>query len=195
MRVADTESSYSPISRTLHWVIAVLALFLFGLGLYMRDLGYYDPNYQRLPALHKSIGLGLMLVFVLRLAWRLIVRGPRPLASLSAWERVGATWMHLLLLWLLAGLLASGYLLATGDGRPASAFGIDVLPAIFSLSTSAQAWAGQVHLALAYALVGCTGLHAIAAFKHHLVDGDVTLKRMTWNPPHPDQSPPEESKP
>jgi cytochrome b561 len=157
--------------------VALLVPALFGLGLYMTSLSYYDPLYRTLPAVHKAMGLLLFALVSVRIGWRFINPPPPPLAHHSPLERHAARAVHLLLYLLLLGMATSGYLISTADGRPLVVFGATVLPSLLS-GEHLEDTAGAVHLTLAITLMTLAGLHALAALKHHFIDGDRTLRRM-----------------
>ncbi|WP_458734088.1 cytochrome b [Zobellella taiwanensis] len=169
---------YSLPLRLLHWLTALLVFGLFGVGLWMRNLGYYDPLYQVLPYWHKSVGFLLCALVMVRLLTRAVGRSPGPLASHRPWERGLAHAMHLLLYGLLFGLFASGYLIATADNRPASFFGWFDIPVLITPFPDQEDIAGLLHEYFAWSLIGLVALHAAAALKHHWRDKDDTLKRM-----------------
>lgn len=110
-----------------HWLVAAGVFGLFGLGLWMVDLGYMDPYYRSSVALHKSLGILLFLVVAARLAWRLANPSPRPLGR--PWERRAAAVVHGLLYLLLFATMIAGYLISTADGRPINVFGWFEVPA------------------------------------------------------------------
>src|SRR5690606_41967609 len=88
--IKDSSSGYGLITIVLHWISALMTIFLFGLGYYMVGVGYYDPWYHRGPALHISVGLTLLVLTVVRSLWRLVNPKPAPLASYSRpcrWSR------------------------------------------------------------------------------------------------------------
>ncbi len=175
----NTPDGYGWISILLHWLVAAAAIGLFGLGLWMVELGYYDPWYQRAPAIHKGIGVLLFAVLLLRLGWKYRNSTPRPLGR--PWEQTSARLVHPLLYLLLLALIASGYLISTADGRAIDVFGLFSVPATLSGLEHQEDIAGEVHEVLAYALIALTVLHALAALKHHFVDRDATLQRMLFS--------------
>lgn len=72
MQLRNSTSRYGWVSIFLHWGIALAVFGMFALGLWMVDLGYYDPWRKAGPDIHKSIGLILLAVMVLRVLWRFI---------------------------------------------------------------------------------------------------------------------------
>lgn len=165
-------------SILLHWLSAVLVVSLFVLGWWMTGLGYYDRWYQLGPWWHKSLGLTLLGLTLLRLAWRLMQ--PTPEAHGVSWERVLAHAGHGLLYVLLLTVMVSGYLISTAEGQGISVFGAFEVPALLSDLPRQATLAGEVHWYAAWALVVLAVGHTLAALKHHILDRRDTLRRMWW---------------
>ena len=174
----NTQQGFGLVAKTIHWLVALTTFGLFGLGIWMRDLGYYSDWYQTAPDLHVSFGLLLTLVMLLRLIWRRVSPPPPPLANQQPWEHLSAKIVHLALYLLLFAILASGYLIVAADGESLAIFGWVVVPVPAVLFANQQDIAGWLHEYLAWAVMGIAALHALGALKHHFVDGDDTLKRM-----------------
>jgi cytochrome b561 len=157
-------------------MIAAGVLGLFALGLWMVGLDYYDAWYHRAPELHKGIGVLLLGLMLLRLAWR--YGNPQPRLPGTPLQQRLAGAMHRALDGVLFAVVVSGYLVSTADGRPVDVFGLMNLPATLSGFERQEDIAGEVHEWLAMFMIGLTVLHALAALKHHLIDHDRTLLRM-----------------
>lgn len=175
--------NYGWLAIGLHWLVAVGVVGMFGLGLWMRGLNYYDPWYQSAPELHKSLGICLFTLMVLRLVWRWLNPVPRPVAGVSALEARLAGLVHGLLYGLILLVMTSGYLISTADARAIEVFGLLRVPALISGLPNQADIAGLIHLWLAIGLVSLAGLHALAALKHHFLDRDRTLLRMLGRDP------------
>lgn len=181
MTICDTRDGYGLVSRLLHWLMAVAIFALFGLGWWMVGLDYYSPYYNAAPDLHRSAGMVLLLVLVLRIAWRLANVKPddtefRPL------ERTAARAVHWAFYPLLLALMVTGYLIATPDGRPIDVFGLVSVPSLVQDKTLSDT-AGLIHEYLAYATIALALLHSAAALKHHFLDRSTVLTRMWSGPP------------
>lgn len=174
----NTDSTYGMIAIILHWVVAIIVISQFILGLWMVDLDYYDAWYRRAPELHKSIGVTLFLIMVFRLIWRWVNKKPQPI-SVKPWleERIVRI-VHSMLYFLIFFVMLSGYLISTADGRPIEVFGVVNIPATLTGIEKQEDIAGNVHLILAIALVSLSSIHAMAALKHHFINRDKTLIRM-----------------
>lgn len=178
MQLRNTPSRYGVISVVLHWLVAIAVYGMFALGLWMVTLSYYDGWYHQAPELHKSIGVLLMLGLVVRIVWRYLSPPPPALATYSPLTRISAVAAHIALYLLLFGIIVSGYLISTADGKPISVFGLFEIPATLADAGAQADLAGTVHLWLAWSVVVLSVLHGLAALKHHFIDKDVTLKRM-----------------
>ncbi len=178
MRLVNDRDNYGLIAIVLHWLVALTVYGLFGLGLWMRELGYYDTWYQLGPWWHKGIGVMLFFTLLLRLAWRLVSPRPDHLPTHKPYERRAATLVHWLLYLLMFSIMLSGYLIPTADGRALEVFDWFSIPAIISGIDGQEDIAGKVHLYLAWSIVVISLLHMLAALKHHLVDHDRSLRRM-----------------
>lgn len=178
MRTGVDRPSWGAISIALHWLVAICVFGLFGLGWWMTGLDYYHAWYKQGPDLHKSIGVMVLGLLLLRLVWRLFNGRPAPLPTHGEWEIRLTHLVHLLLYLLLFAIITSGYLISTADGRPISVFDWFELPPL-QLGIEQQAdIAGTIHWYLALILISLVVVHAAGAMKHHFIDKDETLKRM-----------------
>lgn len=173
----DTVKAYHPISKLFHWLSALAVFGLFGLGYWMVDLDYYSAWYQDAPNIHRSVGILLAIVTILRLIWNLKVR--KPAIEGSAFERKAAVSAHHLIYLLLFGLFITGYLISTEKGQGIEVFNWFTVPALGQLFEGQADLSGTLHYYFAYTLVGLAVIHGLAALKHHFINKDNTLKKMT----------------
>ncbi len=176
MKLRNDEQGYGAIAQALHWVMAVGVIALFGLGLWMTSLTYYDAWYHRGPYIHEGIGAFLIAALVFRLLWRIATPTP-PDTHLTPLERHASVVVQWGLYGLLTAIMASGYLISTADGRGLNVFDWFSLPAVIK-SKGLEEPAGTAHFYLSMVMIGLAALHMIAALKHHFVDRDPTLTRM-----------------
>ena len=172
----NTDNSYGWIAIALHWLVAIAVFSMFGLGLYMVELTYYDSWYKGSLDLHKSAGILLALLVLLRSGWRLINPSPKGLSPRPL-ENLAAHLAHGLLYLMMAALFISGYLISTADGQGIAVFELFTVPATLTADNQEDI-AGDIHQWLAWGLMGLVALHALAALKHHFINRDATLKRM-----------------
>lgn len=175
----NTEDSYGLVSIALHWLMAISIFSLFGLGLYMVELTYYDAWYKGSLDLHKNIGMTLFVVLMLRIVWRVINITPKNSnESASKIEVNAAHYGHLALYSLMVFLMLSGYLISTADGRAIDVFGLISIPALPISVANQEDIAGNIHEILAWALILLSAGHALAALKHHFINKNNTLVRI-----------------
>lgn len=177
MAWASTEERYGLVSIALHWAMAVMIIFLFFWGRHMTGLEYTHPWYHLLPSLHKSLGLIVLALLVIRTAWMLFDRKPTPV-PMPDWERITASVVQKFFYLLMFGITFSGYLIPTADGRPVEFFNLFELPAIALDIDRQEDIAGDIHRLLAHVIMAVVVLHGLAALKHHFLDRDETLLRM-----------------
>lgn len=146
----------------------------------MVTLDYYHAWYNRGPDWHRSIGVLLVVLLLARMVWRLVVGRLAPVVTHTFWERRLGGLMHHLLDIATLLVIVSGYLISSADGKAVMVFDWFAVPAIVLSIEQQETLAGQWHEWLAWALVVLAGLHALAAVKHHVIDRDVTLRRMLW---------------
>ena len=173
----DSRSGYGLISIVIHWISAALILFLFGLGIYMVDLGYYDDWYHKAPELHISLGLVVLLLMFARVIWRIVNPTPEELSAKRA-QNVVAKLVKLGLYAFIFIVLISGYLMTTAEGQPASMFNLIHFPVFIELSSQNVDLAGELHEYLAWGIVLLVALHVAGALFHHFIIRDRTLVRM-----------------
>ena len=168
MTIRDTTAGYGLPTRIVHWLMAVAIVGLYVLGLWMVDLNYYSPYYRSAPDLHRSVGMLLLGLLVVRFVWRLFNDKPAD-SELSAFERFTATIVHWGFYPLLLALMVSGYLMSTADGRPIEVFDWFSVPALIH-DKGMEKTAGEIHELLADITMGLVIVHTLAALKHHFWD-------------------------
>jgi len=172
----NTVQRYGWVSIILHWIMAVVIFGLFGLGVWIRRLDYYDAWYHRAPDLHQSIGMLMLALLLFRLLWTGI--NVKPAIIGAPWERIGGLVAHHLLYWLMLVIMVSGYLIPTAEGEGFNLFGWLHVLALLTLTPAQADINGAVHQFAAWSLMILAGLHTAAALKHHLINRDETLLHM-----------------
>ena len=172
------QNEYGSVAKLLHWAIVVLLVAQFILGWTMPHIGR-DTKPDTLIDLHFSFGTLILLLVLLRLAWRI----GHPVASAAEnfplWQQRAATATHWLLYLLLLVILVLGWASASGRGFTISLFGLVSLPGILPVKSPLTGQIGDIHSALStYGLLSLAGLHTLAALYHHFLLRDNTLRRM-----------------
>ena len=174
----NTPEKYGLIAILFHWLVAIAVLALFGTGIYMVELTYYDALYNSLPAWHKSVGILLGMVMILRFVWTFFTAGPDRVPGLGNWQWRLARIAHWLMLLLIVAIIVTGYLIPTAEGEGINVFDWFTVEALIHGSENQADNAGEIHEYLAYLLIVLVIVHTLAALKHHFYDRDRTLKRM-----------------
>jgi cytochrome b561 len=177
MSLKNTETRWGPVSQLLHWLIVLLILGQGTVGLVMTEMRN-SPDKIEIYALHKSFGLTILTLALLRLGWRLYAGKPRPVPGIPHWQDTVAQSAHWGLYALLFAIPLSGWVFNSAAGFPLQWFGLFNLPAIAGKDDALREFAGELHEWLFWALVGLALVHAAAAFYHHLFQRDATLARM-----------------
>lgn len=170
-------TTYTPLAKGLHWLMAALILGLLVLGLYMSDLPL-SPEKLLLYSWHKWAGVTVFALVWLRLAWRLAHRPPPFPESMPAHMRLAAHAGHVLLYVLMVAIPLSGWLMSSAKGFQTVWFGVlpipDLLPRDKAMGDALRQWHEALNQLLMLTLVG----HVAAALWHHFVLKDDTLRRM-----------------
>lgn len=168
---------YSGVAVFLHWTMALLIAALLAIGWYMVDLPR-GPQRGETFALHKSIGLTVFALLVVRVLWRALHPPPPLPADYPAWRRTAAGVAHLLLYVLLVLQPLTGYLSTSFSGYSTSWFGLIPLPDWGHKNPPLNELFSDLHELCALALVLVVALHTLGALRHLLRPGDRTFRRM-----------------
>jgi len=170
--------SYTKTAKTLHWLIAVLIVAAFTMGLVMVDIPGFTPTKLKYFSWHKWLGVTVLALAALRLLWRHRNRPPTHPVGMPVWQVKAADYTHVLLYVLMFAVPLSGYLYTTAAGVPVVYLGLFPIPAAFEADTALKALLKPVHYWLNMGLAALVFMHVAAALKHHFVDRDDVLKRM-----------------
>ena len=168
---------YTRTAIVLHWLIAALVLFEIGWGWWMQDIPKQPPG-VRADAfnLHKSIGLTLLLLMLVRVGWR-FAHPPPPLPPMPAWNAWFAHANHGVMYVVLFALTIGGYLGSAWSGYPVKIFGV-ALPSWSKEQPALKELASIVHLVASWVLVVALTLHVLGTAKHAWIDRNGLLQRM-----------------
>jgi len=172
---------YSELARFFHWLTVLIVFVMLGSGLSMvyrgKDLNIWDSLTNNLYTTHKTLGLALLALVVLRLFYRLVNGAPAEEPTLNFFQRFMSHATHWALYGLLIGLPLVGW------------YGISLFPALDSfgglkipaLAEPDKGLSKQVlwfHSMMAYALIALVAMHIAASLYHHFLRGDNVLRRM-----------------
>lgn len=176
-------SRYDSFSQVLHWVTAIIVTIAFilgpgGFGRLMRQ--GVDPATRSDIVWHESLGILVLALTVLRLAW-MALRPAAPQPQMAKWMHLTAKVVRVALWVLLLALPVTAFLALGSEGHPLTLLGgvrIDRMPFIAESPVAGLADWGDVHQFLGDSIMWLAGLHAIAAIFHHVVLKDGVLMSM-----------------
>jgi cytochrome b561 len=188
-------SRYTAVAIVLHWAIAAAIVANLLLSWWMhRAIEVQETQARAIAAfqLHKSLGLTILVLSLLRLVWRLLHRPPSLPAAMPAWEQFAAKATHWCFYAFMVLVPLSGWLYVSTQWRgqaplnvPTLWFGLFEVPHLLGLNELARetrqalaAVAFSAHLWLAWGMAGLLVLHVGAALKHHFVNRDEILANM-----------------
>jgi cytochrome b561 len=168
---------YTATAIVLHWLLALLIIGTFVLGLYMADLPV-SPSRLKLYNYHKWLGVTILALSALRLLWR-ITHTPPPLpAGSPAWQNTAAHAAHWLLYAFFFAVPLTGWAYSSATGFPIVYLGVVPLPDFVPKDREMAEIFKTIHRFAAYALAFVVVTHTAAAFKHQFVNRDGLLARM-----------------
>jgi cytochrome b561 len=168
---------YTRTAVVLHWLLACAILVSFVIGFYMTGLPL-SPKRLFWFNWHKWMGVCILALSAGRLLWRLAHQPPEDL-PMAAWQRRAAHWTHRLLYALFFAVPLVGWAYSASAGFPVVLFGVLPLPSFVPVDKELAELFKFVHHMLAYAMAALIGGHVLGAMKHHFVDRDTTLLRMS----------------
>lgn len=168
---------YSKVAVTIHWLTVVLVLYNVGLMLLAPE-----EVADRLIGSHMAVGLTVLFLTVLRLAWRLTHKWPPLSDQMAQWEKVLARATHVLFYVLLFVVPLAGWLMVSaGRGEPVSWFGLFDIPALpVEQSRETAGLFNNVHEIAALTTVGLVLLHVAGALKNTFSDRVPGISRMWY---------------
>jgi cytochrome b561 len=182
MPLRSTEHGWGALVRAFHWLIAVLIVAQGVIGLSMVQMGL-TPAKVRVFALHKSIGMTILALVLLRIAWRLTEKRPADPPAMPRWQRRAAHALHLALYALILALPLSGWWFNSTANAPLVWFGWFDIPGL--TGGYDPVWKPRallMHQTLFWILVALLVGHVGAALWHHFSERDDVLRRMTIGP-------------
>src|SRR5579872_4689853 len=173
-----TTASYDPLMRWIHWATAILFITAMLIGFYCSLQASGTSPRRELLEVHKSLGMTLFFLAILRLLVRAASRVPPEPQSSGPWVRLAARLNHVALYFILVAMPVTGYMFSSAGGYSLKYFWMFSWPRLV-VHNPAVARAGEVaHGWLAYLVYAAVGLHLAATAWHVLVKKDGTLARM-----------------
>ena len=178
MSLKNSTDRWGGISQLLHWTIAVLILTIGAVGLLMGELPR-SPKWFWVYTAHKSLGLTVLALVIVRIAWRLYAGAPQPVPGTPRWQAKLASLTHAAIYLLILAMPLSGWLYDSASGlRPLRWFGLAEVPKISPPNEAIAGAMHETHELLFWVLLALVAGHAAAALYHHFFQRDATLSRM-----------------
>ncbi len=185
MALRNSESRFGIVAQSLHWIIAVLIVGQYvtvELAEEAKAARRVDPSaaLEQLIMMtrHKSFGIVILTLAVVRLAWRLFDGPPQWPITMPRWQVILARGAHWLFYVLLFAIPLTGWLATSAEDRAVNFFGLFELPNLMAPNKDLAHDLEEVHEFLFFSLVTLAGVHIVAALKHQFVDKDGILMRM-----------------
>lgn len=170
--------TYTRTAIVLHWLIAACVFCQITLGLWMIGIPKSPPGIRAWWFnVHKSIGITLFVLILVRVLWRLAHRAPPLPLTVPQWQRIAAKTSHMLLYICMIVMPVSGYLGSSFTKYPILYFGMR-LPHWGWDAPALKELCSQVHLATVIVFITLIAIHITAALKHRLIDRDGVFERM-----------------
>lgn len=173
-----TYSRYTYTAIALHWLIALLIIATFFLGLTMVDMPGITPTKLKYFNWHKWMGVTVFGLAVARLLWRLTHKAPVLPATMPQWQKLVAELGHFGLYVLMFAVPLSGYFYSLAAGFKVVYLGLYPLPVLIDPNPQLKPLLETTHYWLNMALAALVLGHALAALQHHFIERDDILKRM-----------------
>ena len=176
--IKNTKQQFGSVAKWLHWLTAILIITLLTVGFFMDEIGDKALKGQ-VYNLHKSFGLTLLLLGLVRITWASMNVKPGYSIKTPMWQQNAAKALHYLLYGLIIAMPISGWIMSTAAGHAPNFFGLMVLPFPgIPESKPLMEFFAEIHEFLAWAIIVSVAVHIAAALKHHFVEKDDVLIRM-----------------
>jgi cytochrome b561 len=167
--LVNTEQQYGLISKLLHWGSALLVIGLIAVGFYMEGLADEDPSKGSIYFAHKAAGTAVLVILVLRIVWLRISKAPAVPSAFNAKEKGIMTGIKHSLYLLMLLVPVSGITMSLFFGSPVPFLGLIEIPGL-EKNMAIAGFAHSAHGILAWIITALVVLHAVAAFKHRLLE-------------------------
>jgi len=176
MPFRNTTHAWGSLAKAFHWLIVLLIINQWLIAERADEL----KGLAKLEALawHKSFGMTVLMLAVLRLVWRLMNPTPELATETKPWERMLAKISHALLYALIFAMPLTGWMMSSAKNYPVSWFKLFQFPDLVVPAEQTFHQMHDAHHLLFNVLVGVALLHVAGALKHHFIDRNDVLKRM-----------------
>jgi cytochrome b561 len=177
MTYGNRTDHYPGTSKLLHWLIAACVLTTAPVAIVMTRIAE-GATRDTLYSFHKSLGVLILTLMILRLINRLAVGAPIADPGIEPWQKTMSAIVHTLFYVLLLAMPPVGYIATSAFGAPVPVFGLFDLPPIIGKDEALAAQLFTLHRWVGYLVIVLVLTHVSAALYHHFVRGDRVLQRM-----------------
>jgi cytochrome b561 len=175
MNILNSNERYGLISIIFHWLMALITIATFILGLNLKHNFQY---YYEVLALHNSLGITIFLLAILRVTWRFFNIKPAQLPNKVILMKL-ATLTHIFFYIIFFTLPITGYILTNLQGDIVLFYGYG-LPEVLEQNRGLKNYVHTIHDYVGNVLLILFSLHVLGALYHHLIKKDNTLRRITF---------------
>jgi cytochrome b561 len=168
---------YSGFAKLLHWLVAVCVIIMIPAGLVMANIGPGDLQ-NVLYTVHRSLGVLVLGLMIIRLLNRLIAGAPPPEPTLTPMQRAVSHVVHMALYALLIAQALIGWVATSAFGATISFFGLFAVPDLVSKDQALSEPLFAAHLWIGLLIAALVLMHIAAALYHGLIRRDGVLQRM-----------------
>ncbi len=176
MELENTAEQWGWLSKIFHWLTAALIFIQIPLGFYADSLKLSAFKID-VFVWHKSLGMLVLLLLILRLLWRIKSTVPVSLATNKLQKALAST-VHAVLYLLMLALPISGWVVTSAANLPVKLFWLIPLPAITAPDMALKSLAAEIHEVCVFVLIAVLVLHIGAALRHQLILADSAIKRL-----------------
>ena len=176
----NSTDSWGAVAKSFHWIVALLILGQLVLGKIAEGMRL-SPLKLDLYVWHKSIGITILLLMILRLGWRLFNPPPSTLEGIPGWETKLARIGHTLLYLLMFAVPITGWWISDTSRIPFKIFWLARAPDLMAVNKGTSELASDVHGALTTLLILVVLAHIAAALRHHFfLHNNVLTRMLPW---------------
>jgi cytochrome b561 len=172
---------YTGFGKFLHWSVAACVMTAIPVGLIMMRMAPGDEQ-NSLFNLHRSLGMLILVLMVMRTVYRLMSGAPASEPTLTVFQRAASQSMHQMLYLLLLAQPVVGWAASSAYGASISMFGLYQVPALLAKDEALSKQLIEVHNLLGLVIAGLVALHVAAALYHRFIRHDGVMQRMLPRP-------------
>jgi cytochrome b561 len=177
MNLRNTTQSWGGLAKFLHWVIVLMIIGQIILAQIADDLPL-GPELLATLARHKSLGMTILGLAIVRLVWRWLNPTPSLPTAMKSWEKGLAHFAHFALYFSIFAIPLTGWMMSSAKNYPVSWFNLFQFPNLVRPSESVYEFMHDAHETLVGVMLAAVALHVIGALKHQFIDRDTVLRRM-----------------